>query len=368
MPAVQPPATVLVTGVSGFSGAWIARALLENGYAVRGTVRSETKGAYVAGLFKAHGDRFASVIVPDISKPDAFEAALDDSIGAVVHVAGVAELSSTDSADIFGPNTDGVLSLLESTRKHGKNVKRFVYMSSAQAMLGHEDIFHVYTEDDWADKDLALAQEKGSAAGGEALYRASKVLAERAIVDFVQEHKDRIGWDATRILPAWIFGPVIHDWKTIDGLNLSSKLMYQQLTTPRDDDKVNDYASEYIDVRDVADAFVAALQVEAAGNERFILDAGRSYSPCQYSIDPSPTLRSDNTYTGAYTFQNLYDAVHEEAPDLKDVVRGNPDAPHFAFPGAFCDSSKAKQVLQLKEFRTLGRCAVDTFRSIRNKL
>ena len=56
--------------------------------------------------------------------------------------------------------------------------------------------------------------------------------------------------------------------------------MYQQLTTPREDDKVNDYASEYIDVRDVAEAFVAALKVEAAGNERFIIDAGayRSYT------------------------------------------------------------------------------------------
>ncbi|KAI0673122.1 NAD-P-binding protein [Trametes maxima] len=344
MPAVQPPATVLVTGVSGFSGAWIARALLENGYAVRGTVRSETKAAYVAGLFKAHGDRFTSVLIPDISKPDAFEVALDDSIDAVVHVAGVAELASTNSADIFGPNTDGVLNLLESMRKHGKNVKRFVYMSSAQAMLGHEDIFHIYTEDDWADKDLALAQEKGSAAGGEALYRASKVLAERAIIDFVQEYKGQIGWDATRILPAWIFGPVIHDWNTFDGLNLSSKLMYQQLTTPRDDDKVNEYASEYIDIRDVADAFVAVLKAEAAGNERFILDAG------------------------AYTFQNLYDAVHEEAPDLKDVVRGNPNAPPFAFPGAFCDSSKAKRVLGLEKFRSLGRCAADTFRSIHEKL
>ena len=27
-----------------------------------------------------------------------------------------------------------------------KNVKRFIYMSSAQAMLGNEDLFHVYTE------------------------------------------------------------------------------------------------------------------------------------------------------------------------------------------------------------------------------
>ena len=46
------------------------------------------------------------------------------------------------------------------------------------------------------------------------------------------------------------------------------------MTSPRADDKVTDYASDYIDVRDVADAFVASLRVEAAGGERFVLDTG----------------------------------------------------------------------------------------------
>ncbi|KAI0372492.1 NAD-P-binding protein [Pilatotrama ljubarskyi] len=341
MPAVQPPATVLVTGVSGFSGAWIARALLQNGYSVRGTVRSEAKAKYVSELFKEFGDKFNAVIVPDISKPDAFDSVIDDSVDAVVHVAGVAELARSDASEIFGPNTDGVVNLLQSTLRKGKNVKRFVYMSSAQAMLGNEDIFHVYTEDDWAEKDLALAKEKGSEAGGVALYRASKVLAERAIIDFVEKHKGEIGWDATRLLPAW---PLIHDWKKFDDLNLSSKVIYQHLTTPRDDDKVNEYGSDWIDVRDVADAFVAALKVEEAGNQRFILDAG------------------------AYTYQNLYDAVHATDPNLKGVVRGNPNAPPFSFPGPFCDPSKTKRILGLKEFRPLGQCAVDTYKSIQAKL
>ena len=95
------------------------------------------------------------------------------------------------------------------------------------------------------------------------------------------------------------------------------------------------------------------------------------------------------TFTGAYTFQNLCthlhtllllgsmtykfaptldDAVHTKAPDLQGVVLGNPNAPPFSFPSAFCDASKAKRVLQLKEFRSLGECAVDTFKSIQAKL
>lgn len=344
MPAVHAPATVLVTGASGFSGSWIARAFLEAGYSVRGAVRSESKGQYLVELFKTHGDRFKPVIVEDISKPGAFDEAFDDSVAAVIHVAGLVKFTIQDTPDMFGPNTDGVVNLLQSTLQYGKNVKRFVYMSSAMAMQGHEDIFHVYTEDDWADKSIALVKEKGGAAGGQILYAASKALAERAIVDFVEKHKCEIQWDETRILPAWIFGPTIHDWKSIDDLNLSSKLMHGYLTTPRENDKVNDYASEYIDVRDVADAFVAALQVEAAAGGRFIIDAG------------------------AFTYQNLYDAVHAAAPDLEGVVRGNPDAPLFVFPGAFCDSSKAKDVLKLKEFRSLGECAVDTYKSVSMKL
>ena len=94
-------------------------------------------------------------------------------------------------------------------------------------------------------------------------------------------------------------------WKTVDDLNLSSQIMYQHLTVPREDDRINDYASDYVDVRDVADAFVAALKIEAAGNERFILDAGMNRS--LFSIKVLSLSNSILTIllVGAYTFQNL---------------------------------------------------------------
>lgn len=63
---------------------------------------------------------------------------------------------------IFGPNTDSVVDLLQTLLKYGyvvltcvlsmlnislssTNVKRFIYMSSAQAMLG-KPLTHIYTE------------------------------------------------------------------------------------------------------------------------------------------------------------------------------------------------------------------------------
>lgn len=70
MPAVQPPSKVLVTGNSGFIAMWVARKLLEEGYAVRGTVRSKEKGEYIVGVFKELGleKNFEYVLVEDISK------------------------------------------------------------------------------------------------------------------------------------------------------------------------------------------------------------------------------------------------------------------------------------------------------------
>ena len=68
MPAVASPSKVLVSGANGYIAAWVVRTLLEKGYAVRGTVRSEAKGVHLKKLFAEHGDKFEVVVVEDITK------------------------------------------------------------------------------------------------------------------------------------------------------------------------------------------------------------------------------------------------------------------------------------------------------------
>ena len=65
---VKPQSLVLVTGANGFIAVWILKYLLERSFSVRGTVRSERKGAYLRELFKSFGDKLEIVVVEDITK------------------------------------------------------------------------------------------------------------------------------------------------------------------------------------------------------------------------------------------------------------------------------------------------------------
>lgn len=67
MPAVTS-GKVLVTGASGFLAQWTVQRLLQQGFAVRGTVRSETKGNSLKEFFASFGDKLEFVIVPDMTQ------------------------------------------------------------------------------------------------------------------------------------------------------------------------------------------------------------------------------------------------------------------------------------------------------------
>jgi nucleoside-diphosphate-sugar epimerase len=71
MPTVNKGTKVLVTGANGYMAMWINRNLLERGFTVRGTVRTEDKGKFMKDYFKSLGygdDKFEVIVVDDIVK------------------------------------------------------------------------------------------------------------------------------------------------------------------------------------------------------------------------------------------------------------------------------------------------------------
>lgn len=67
MPSLKAGEKVLVTGASGYIATWIVKYLLDNGFHVKGTVRSEEKGKYLQDLLKEYGDRFEYIVVEDMT-------------------------------------------------------------------------------------------------------------------------------------------------------------------------------------------------------------------------------------------------------------------------------------------------------------
>lgn len=70
MPTIEPSANtkVLVSGANGYIAMWVVRTLLEQGYTVRGAVRSVEKGKRLREYFHSYGDKVEWVVVEDIMK------------------------------------------------------------------------------------------------------------------------------------------------------------------------------------------------------------------------------------------------------------------------------------------------------------
>jgi len=71
MTVVPAPAKVLVTGANGYVAMWLVRILLEQGYTVRGTVRTADKGKHLTEYFGKRGfgpDKLEMVVVADITE------------------------------------------------------------------------------------------------------------------------------------------------------------------------------------------------------------------------------------------------------------------------------------------------------------
>ena len=116
-------ARVLVTGASGFVGAYLVRCLVAQGFAVRGASRSPTP------IFGAE-----AVLLPDLARD--FDAGpLVANIDAVVHLAGIAHATSAIPDAIYhAVNAEASRKLAVAAGE--ARVRQFILMSSVRAQSG----------------------------------------------------------------------------------------------------------------------------------------------------------------------------------------------------------------------------------------
>jgi nucleoside-diphosphate-sugar epimerase len=94
--------------------------------------------------------------------------------------------------------------------------------------------------------------------------------------NFWNQYKNEVSWDLTVLNPPYVYGPHIHDVNGPEGLGTSAKMWYDVVVEGAITDRkaLTALGSGWVDVRDLAEAHVRALEREAAGGERIIIAAG----------------------------------------------------------------------------------------------
>jgi dihydroflavonol-4-reductase len=257
MPKAAPPAkTVLVTGASGFIAKHICLQLLNEGYAVRGSVRSMARGQEVTDAVRPHLADAASLerlsfVELDLSRDNGWDKALE-GVDVLIHTASPFPMVQPETeADVIKPAVEGTLRALRAAKAAG--IKRVVMTSSTVAVTdgplpGGKTL---YEETEWTD----------TAGGTVSPYAKSKTLAERAAWDFVGTEAPEI--ELTAINPGFVLGPALDK-------NFGTSLQVIQRIIRSKDPALPQIGFMSVDVRDIAAMHVAAITNREAVGERII--------------------------------------------------------------------------------------------------
>ena len=294
--------TVLVTGISGYIGAHVAQKLIEQGYRVRGTVRSLGKGQRILKAMGEHG--------VDISAIDLVQANLASDEGwkgavagcrFVQHIASPFPLDAPRDREALVPEARaGAMRVVEHALAAG--AERVVMTSSMVAMMGrpgrgeHETV----RESDWSDPDWKPLTA----------YPVSKTRAERAVWDYAKAHglEERV----VTVCPGLVVGPDPFD-NGGASLGLIEAMMTGEFPF------VPKIAYPIVDVRDCAAIHVAAMTAPGAGGRRLMA--------------ASETL----------WFRDVAQVLKEGFPSNRKLPRG--EAPNWVIKGLSIFDDRVKGVL-----------------------
>ncbi|KKB08302.1 NAD-dependent epimerase/dehydratase family protein [Devosia chinhatensis] len=328
---------VLLTGISGYLAGHIAVHLLKAGYAVRGSLRSLDKADAVrATLARAGADTTPLDFVALDLTSDAGWAQAMEGVRYLQHTASPFFLQMPkDRADMVGPAVAGTERALGAALAGG--VERVVVTSSMAAIAyGHAKVESpAFTAQDWTD----LHGRPVNA------YIESKTRAERRAWDIMGAAGRQD--DLACINPGAIFGPLLDADPGTSALLVKRLLDGSVPAAPR-------IPITGIDVRDVAEAHVAAMTHPEAGGHRFPMGAEVTYFG-----DVARLLRDHYPNHKVPRFGLPNWAVRLYALFDSDV-RGNVDELDYA---KRLDSSPTKALLG-RDFIPLERSILDTAESL----
>jgi len=249
---------VLVTGATGFIAGWIVKLLLEDGYRVRGTVRSLKNMERLEHLIKmseANDDRLELIETTLQSSAEKWAAATKDC-EYVIHVASPFPVTQPkDEQELIAPAVAGTLSVLNACLVT-PSVVRVIITSSIASVIGgweKEKIGdRVWTEKYWGKRSNCLP------------YPKSKLLAEKAAWDCIKNQPKGRKLELVTILPGLVIGPLLSRTSGTSSRAVITRFMNSSLKG------IPNLNIPLVDVRDVAQAHIRAITAPAAKENRYI--------------------------------------------------------------------------------------------------
>lgn len=253
---MKNPETVLVTGGTGFVAMQIILQLLKKGYNVRTTVRNLKSSQKVKDALKANGiNSFESLsfIQTELTKDENWEKAVQGCAYVLSVASPVFFDKPKDEEEAIRPAKEGILRVLKFAKNAG--VKRVVMTSNFGAIgFTQFDKNRLTIEEDWTDtKNKAVS-----------VYERSKTLAERAAWDFIKTEGGCL--EFVVINPVAILGSSL-DSHVSGSFHLLENLLNGTMKA------VPNISLNVVDVRDVADLHIRAIETPEANGNRFIASA-----------------------------------------------------------------------------------------------
>lgn len=245
---------VLLTGASGFIAKHVALKLLNAGYSVRGTLRrmdraEEVRAALAPYITESAGE--LTFVQADLES-DAGWAEAFQGVSALVHTASPFPIAQPkDPAVVIRPAVEGTERVLKAAAAAG--VTRVVLTSSTVAVLNEGKPDTLQDEADWCDVHLPSTTP----------YAKSKTLAERAAWEIAKAR----GLKLTTINPGLVLGPPLDE-------HYGSSLGLVERFLKGKDPMLPALGFPIVDVRDVAEMHLRALQRPETEGRRYLASSG----------------------------------------------------------------------------------------------
>jgi len=231
------PNKILITGGTGFLGAYIIKHLIEKNYAVRANRRSNKLPSFIPAAIFDKVEWVEGDVLDVVSLEDAME-----GIDTVIHSAAIVSFNPEEKNQMYKVNVEGTANVVNVALE--KNIQRFVHISSVAALGRKADGGHVNEDKKWEDTKANTH------------YAKTKYKAELEVWRGISE-----GLNAVILNPSTILG--YGDW------NQSSSAIFKRIYeefkwyTPG--------VNGFVDVEDVAAATVLLMESNIS-EERFIIN------------------------------------------------------------------------------------------------